>query len=152
MIFIQLSFLASLAAASSLQPRQLLGIGATEVCRQIESSITGEVYYPLSLGAQYSSASSHYMSSSSQKPQCVVEPISAQEISTILIIIGDTRIPFAVKSGGHASNAGFSSTLGVQISLAKFKQVILSADKKSAEIGFGNVRTHASTSARALRH
>lgn len=43
------------------------------------------------------------------------------------------------KSGGHASNPGFSSTSGVQISLVRLKQVVLSADKKTVNIGLGNV-------------
>lgn len=42
-------------------------------------------------------------------------------------------------SGGHASNPGFSSTTGVLISLKRFDKVTLSADRRTAEIGFGQV-------------
>lgn len=48
-------------------------------------------------------------------------------------------MPFAVKSGGHASNPGFSSTPGVQISFQRFNQVLLANDKKTVEIGMGQV-------------
>lgn len=52
-------------------------------------------------------------------------------------IIGETRPPFAVKGGGHATNPGFSSTPGVQISMNRFKQVVLSGDKNTVAIGAG---------------
>ena len=55
-------------------------------------------------------------------------------------VIGFDRVPFAVKSGGHASNPGFSSTTGVHIALTRLDQVVLSADKSSVEIGMGMVR------------
>jgi len=53
-------------------------------------------------------------------------------------VIGHTRVPFAIKSGGHASNPGFSSTTGVHISMTRMTQIVLSADKSSVEIGMGN--------------
>lgn len=54
--------------------------------------------------------------------------------------IAKYRAPWAVKSGGHASNPGFSSTTGVHVSLEMLDQVTLSADKSTVEIGFGLVR------------
>jgi FAD/FMN-containing dehydrogenase len=85
------------------------------------------------------------MISSTQSPECVVEVASAQDVSNVLKIVGSTRTPFAIKSGGHASNPGFSSTPGVHISLAKMTQIILSADKKTVEIGLGNVSNSQAT-------
>lgn len=57
-------------------------------------------------------------------------------------VIGSNRVPFAVRSGGHASNPGFSSTTGVHIALTRMNQVVLSADKSSVEIGMGMVVTN----------
>lgn len=54
-------------------------------------------------------------------------------------VIGFSRTPFAIYSGGHASNPGFSSTTGVHISLSRMNQVLLSADKSTVEIGMGMV-------------
>lgn len=68
---------------------------------------------------------------------CVVEVANAQDVSAVIKVIAATRTPFAVKSGGHASNPGFSSTTGVHISLLRLNQVSLSGDKKTAEIGTG---------------
>lgn len=42
-----------------------------------------------------------------------------------------------VKGGGHASNADFSSTPGVQISMTRFNQVTYSASAGTVEIGTG---------------
>lgn len=53
--------------------------------------------------------------------------------------ISKYRAPWAIKSGGHASNPGFSSTTGVHISIANLNQVTLSPDNSSVEIGFGQV-------------
>lgn len=54
-------------------------------------------------------------------------------------IISKYRAPWAVKSGGHASNPGFSSTTGVHISISNLNQVTLSPDNSTVEIGFGQV-------------
>lgn len=70
---------------------------------------------------------------------CVVEVASPKDISTVIKIVAATKTPFAVKSGGHASNPGFSSTPGVFISLVRLNQVTLSEDKSTVEVGTGNV-------------
>jgi FAD/FMN-containing dehydrogenase len=54
-----------------------------------------------------------------------------------LRIVGSTRTPFAVKGGGHATNQGFSSTTGVQISMARFNEVTYNPKTKTALIGAG---------------
>ena len=115
-------------------------LSPSNVCTTIASQINGTVYYSTSLSPNYLSDISHYMSSSSQLPQCVVEVASTQDIAVALKLIGASRVPFAVKSGGHASNPGFSSTSGVFISLVRLKDVKLSADKSTARLGLGNVR------------
>lgn len=84
-------------------------------------------------------ATAHWFWSSDEQPSCVFAPGSAEDVSVALQIIGATKTPFAVQSGGHSSNPGFSSTKGVHISLKRLNQVKLSADKSVAEIGFGNV-------------
>jgi len=135
MLFSILPLFLSAASATAISQRQTLS-GST-VCQQIAGNITGQVYYPLS--SQYISDVFHYFASSAQSSTCVVEVASPQDVSNVLKIVGSTRTPFAVKSGGHSSNQGFSSTTGVHISLVKLNQIILSADKKTVEIGLGNV-------------
>lgn len=111
------------------------------MCQTIAGQIKGQVYYPLTLGTNYNDAVQHYMTSSSAKSTCVVEVADAQDVSAVMKIIAATRTPFAIKSGGHASNPGFSSTTGVHISLVRLNKVTLSSNKKTVEIGTGLVIT-----------
>ncbi|KAH8979805.1 FAD-binding domain-containing protein [Lactarius akahatsu] len=106
-------------------------------CHQIAAAISNasEVFYPPS--PQYVSDISHTYASSSQASICSVEPGSADDLSKILRIIGSTRTPFAVKGGGHASNPGFSSTRGVQISLARFDKTAINSTSGTVELGPG---------------
>ena len=46
-------------------------------------------------------------------------------------------MPFAVKSGGHATNPGFSSTPGVHISVSRFNDIVIHEDSGTVEIGAG---------------
>lgn len=131
------TFIATLS--TSVAALTIGGLSDSNVCSTIAASISGSVYYPTSLSPNYVQDIQHYMSSSTQQSQCVVEVASTQDISAVMKIVGPSRIPFAVKSGGHASNPGFSSTTGVHISLVRLKNVTLSADKSTATVGLGNV-------------
>jgi FAD/FMN-containing dehydrogenase len=72
-------------------------------------------------------------------PACRVEPASAQDVSTVLNTLKKKKCHFAVKSGGHARNAGASNADGgVTIDLVKLNAIELSSDKKSVIIGAGN--------------
>ncbi|UZJ56882.1 hypothetical protein CBS101457_006202 [Exobasidium rhododendri] len=79
------------------------------------------------------------MTSSYQAPACIFTPTIASELSSAMKIIGKNKTPFAVSSGQHASNQGFSSTKGIQISMKGFQQVTLSSDKSYLDVGSGNV-------------
>jgi hypothetical protein len=137
MLSLLLPLLLTGSSAVVISDRRTLS-GST-VCDQIAGAIAGKVYHLLDLTPNFFSDIEHYMSSSTQTPQCVVEVTGTDDVSSVLKIVGSTRTPFAVKSGGHASNPGFSSTTGVHISLAQLKQINLSEDKKTVEIGLGNV-------------
>jgi len=45
------------------------------------------------------------------------------------------RMPFAVKGGGHATNPGFSSTLGVQIAMVCFNTVAIDHSASVVAVG-----------------
>ncbi|KAF5872628.1 putative fad binding domain-containing protein [Botrytis fragariae] len=136
MLSIIIHLLFTIASAAVLADRQTLS--GSDVCQQIRGNITGEVYFPLSLEPNFKKDIEHYMTSSTQIPMCVVEVASDADVSTVIKIIGSKRIPWGVKSGGHASNPGFSSTPGVFISLARLTQVTLSEDQSTVELGTGN--------------
>ncbi|KAF6749946.1 FAD-binding domain-containing protein [Ephemerocybe angulata] len=108
----------------------------TEVCTDISGAISPEnVIYP---GAsRFQELAGHYVVSSSQDSACVVEPKNSSDVGRILKIVGRTKTPFAVKSGGHASNPGWSSTKGVHISLNGFRTIEYNAIAKTVEFGTG---------------
>ncbi|KAG8682618.1 hypothetical protein FRC08_014849 [Ceratobasidium sp. 394] len=110
------------AGTFDITPR-LLPSDYISTCKTIAKSVSSSsgVYYlghPL-----YIKGNKHWASSSSQKSACVVEPANVQDVSTILKIVANTSTPFGIRSGGHATNPGFSSTPGVQIALFKFSEV-----------------------------
>ncbi|CUA67128.1 hypothetical protein RSOLAG22IIIB_07207 [Rhizoctonia solani] len=121
------------------------GIGArddpdyTPVCETIEASVsdaTGVYYY---LHPLYIKGNSHWASSSSQNSACVVEPANPNDVSKILQIVANKSTPFGVRSGGHATNPGFSSTPGVQIAMFKFSQVTYHPAPAAADGSVGTV-------------
>ncbi|KAK0704397.1 hypothetical protein B0H67DRAFT_544760 [Lasiosphaeris hirsuta] len=117
---------------------------ASQACKLIERSISNAtaVSYPSFLNSpQFNVSTAHWFLSSSQRPTCVVEAGNVNDVSAALRAVGTNRTRFAVMSGGHASNPGFSSTDGVHIALNRLNHVILSADKKTVELGFGQTWT-----------
>ncbi|KAJ3780791.1 hypothetical protein GGU10DRAFT_278748 [Lentinula aff. detonsa] len=111
-----------------------------DVCAVIASSISdaSQVFRPGS--SQYALDLEHFALSAEQNSSCSVEPGSAQDVSTILQILGNTRTKFAViKSGGHNLNPKFSSTPGVQISMARFNQLQFDAQASTVEVGSGMI-------------
>jgi len=54
-----------------------------------------------------------------------------------LKILGRYRIPFGIKGGGHSLNPGFSSTTGVQISMARFRQLHYHSTNQTVDLGAG---------------
>ena len=71
-------------------------------------------------------------------PACRVEPASTKDVSHVLKAVTDEGCHFAIKSGGHARDTGFSNAdAGVTIDLVRMAGVELSKDKKSVKVGAG---------------
>ncbi|KAG1860272.1 FAD dependent oxidoreductase [Suillus subalutaceus] len=109
----------------------------TATCQKIAAAVSpaSKVYY--SGSPQYIDDNEHWATTGSQPSACSFEPVNAQDIGIALQLLGEDQTPFAVKSGGHSVNAGFSSTPGVQIALFSFSQVIYDSDAQTATIGMG---------------
>lgn len=90
---------------------------------------------------QYRYAQNHYWSSANadNTPACAVFPQNAQEVSNIVdVLLGYPDVAFAVKSGGHNSNFGFSSTGGVLISMTNNNSTTVSSNLQTAIISPGS--------------
>ncbi|KAG2356935.1 hypothetical protein BDR07DRAFT_1299082 [Suillus spraguei] len=79
----------------------------------------------------------HWSASSSQTSDCSFEPETTEDVAIALRILGQTQTPFGIKSGGHAANAGFSSTPGVQIAMYSFSDVVYNSTTQTATVGTG---------------
>jgi hypothetical protein len=94
------------------------------------------------LNPDYITAQSHYWSAAiaEQIPACAVFPTSAQNVSQIVTVLNEyPDVPFAIKSGGHGSNVGWSSTDGgVLITMSKLASTVISEDRTTADIGPGS--------------
>ncbi|KAJ6533011.1 hypothetical protein B0H19DRAFT_1187193 [Mycena capillaripes] len=114
-----------------------LANSASTACRLLQAALPGKVFFPGS--AQYAADIFHFQLSSSQNSTCSVEPTTVSDVSRVVNeIVGDTRSPFAIKSaGGHATNIGFSSTLGVQIAMTKFIDLTYDAANQTVSLGPG---------------
>jgi len=106
-------------------------------CDAVKAAISdaSDVYYPGD--PSYVKGSHHYFASSNENPACVVEPGTPEDVGKILNVIEATRTPFAVMSGGHTVNPGFSSTRGIHIYTGRFSQVTYDAASNTAVIGSG---------------
>jgi FAD/FMN-containing dehydrogenase len=73
------------------------------------------------------------------QPRCVFKPAKGIEVSTLVLLSRLTNCPFAVKGGGHAAFGGASSIEGgITVTMESFKQVSVSSDKKTVDVGPGN--------------
>lgn len=113
---------------------------ALSACSGIGSSVNAEIYsLPVSsLSPQYQYAKTHYWSATNadNSPACVVFPTTVQQVSGILEVLLDfPDVRFAVKSGGHNPNTGFSSTDGgVLISFKNWNTTTLSENGETADV------------------
>ncbi|KAM7210774.1 hypothetical protein V8F06_013852 [Rhypophila decipiens] len=73
------------------------------------------------------------------QPYCIVQPRNAKDVSVVIRIIDFFKVKFAVRSGGHSPNPGFSSigSQGILIDLQRLDAVSVSADKKVATVSPG---------------
>lgn len=110
---------------------------ATDICSKLET-MNVAIEKPLTQG--YGSTLKGYWSAAcgDLRPQCVVTPRNALEMSQVVKGLLDIDDQFAVKSGGHNPNIGFSSiSNGLLISTEKLNRVVYNPVDHTAVIGPG---------------
>lgn len=122
---------------------QNLSASAIAACSAISRGTAETLSYPASsLDYDYVTAKTHYWSAANGDltPACVVFPTTATEVSDVVKVLQNyTDVGFAMKSGGHNPNVGFSSTDGgVLISFSKLATTTYNADTQTADIGPGS--------------
>ncbi|KAL8664814.1 MAG: hypothetical protein Q9168_007831 [Polycauliona sp. 1 TL-2023] len=127
------STLAAFLSGKDFEPSLLLVVA----CLSIRASLGVEAVdtIPINLTA----TEANWSQACWRSPTCVVFPKSANDVSRALKNIRFFKSRFAVRSGGHSPNPGFSSVdnPGILIDLQKLNQVTISQDKKVASLGPG---------------
>ncbi|KAJ2935499.1 hypothetical protein H1R20_g1593, partial [Candolleomyces eurysporus] len=121
------------AEAETLRGTSAYNLVCALIARKVSSASL--VHYPGS--PVFNWLLSHWSSASNQVSACVVEPATPADVGKILEIVGKARTPFAVQSGGHGTNPGFSSTKGIHISLNSFRSVNYNRATRTVEFGTG---------------
>lgn len=135
--------LLSAALALPIVAGSSISLAAKAACAAIAAdgieTLTSEADW---LNPDYINAQSHYWSAANGDliPACAVFPTTAQDVSGIVTaLLNQPSVKFAVKSGGHNPNVGYSSVDGgVLISMSKIASTVLSEDKKTAAVGTGS--------------
>ncbi|KAF8632474.1 hypothetical protein AX15_001873 [Amanita polypyramis BW_CC] len=108
-----------------------------EVCKEIAEHISSASQVFLPGDAGYARDITTWSSTNTQRAACSVEPGTAQDVSSIIKVLGKTRTPFGIRGGGHSPNPGFTSTPGVLIAMFRFSDVKYNPSHKTAVVGAG---------------
>jgi hypothetical protein len=122
-----------------------LGLGCSPpeqallACKAISDLDVPTLIWPVSdLNPDYTYAKDHYWNNANAQftPACVVLPTCATHVSHAVQVLSQySDVNFAVKSGGHNANVGFSSTDGgVLIYFKNMNQTTLSWDELMADV------------------
>ncbi|QDS75537.1 hypothetical protein FKW77_005382 [Venturia effusa] len=138
-MFSSFTFLASCLIRSGLLTSLFIASVFAGTCTVLELKYPDiEVLYP---GAQkYRVTTSDYWSTgcAALKPQCVIYPRSAQQMSTVVKVLHESDEAFAVKSGGHNPNKWMSSVQGGPlISTSNLNEVIYNRPSQTIRFGPG---------------
>jgi FAD/FMN-containing dehydrogenase len=73
------------------------------------------------------------------EPYCIIQPTSAADVAKALNVICTHHAKFAVRSGGHSPNPGWSSISGdgILIDMSVLSDVTVSADASVVSVGPG---------------
>jgi hypothetical protein len=112
-------------------------------CREIAVGTAKTLLFPDALAdPDYLFARTHYWSAANadSTPACVVFPTNREEVSYVVKVLQKyPAVNFAVKSGGHNPNVGFSSVdNGVLISLSSMATTTFDADSRLAVVQPGS--------------
>ncbi|KAG2067129.1 FAD-binding domain-containing protein, partial [Suillus decipiens] len=115
------------------------GVDYNTTCQEIAASVSSasNVYYYGS--PQFEQDTENWSFTNSQNSTCSFEPANAEDVGIALQILVKDQTPFAVKGGGHSPNPGFSSTLGVQIAMRLFSEVVYDENAQTVTFGMGLV-------------
>ncbi|OAQ59558.2 FAD binding domain-containing protein [Pochonia chlamydosporia 170] len=111
----------------------------SRICADISSRLPGKVTYPGDKAYNISEKSYAYANQQTQQPSCIVQPTTTEDVATAVKLLKKApQVSFAVRSGGHATNRGFSNIDGgVTLDLTAINSVNIQADGVTVSVGTG---------------
>jgi FAD/FMN-containing dehydrogenase len=110
----------------------------TQACTEITKALPGKVLTPGLLALEYEHETQQYWSTTlrSVDPACIVQPVSAGDVSTVIKILNKyPTVRFATRSGGHDPNVGHSTVQdGVLITMTDLTGATYDAAKQVAYV------------------
>ena len=98
----------------------------SDPCATLSTLLPGKVSYPPDAEYETSLTSYFFKQERELTPQCIVQPTSALDVSTIIKTLADTGIKAAIRGGGHTPFAGAANVdKGVTIDLRSLNTVTL---------------------------
>ncbi|TID24073.1 hypothetical protein E2P81_ATG02377 [Venturia nashicola] len=113
----------------------------TDCCLNIANALPEKIYGGTYNTSGYAAQSKSYYSAQERElgPACYVLPRSSQDVSTAIRALSGSTCKFAIRSGGHNPSIGSSNIKdGITLDLSFMKQVQVSPDRLSVDIGPGN--------------
>jgi FAD/FMN-containing dehydrogenase len=107
-------------------------------CKKLEVVLQGKVSYPNTTTYE-SSIDSYFYETARERPDCILSPVSAQDVAkAIPIIASSNQTKFAFRSGGHSPHPEISNTEdGVTIDLRGLNSIVFSKKDNVLQIGAG---------------
>lgn len=84
----------------------------TQACTDLKNTLPGKVLTPGLLALEYAHETQQYWNIALRtiQPACIVQPESAEDVSTIVKILNKyPTVQFATRSGGHDPNVGHNA-------------------------------------------
>ena len=106
-------------------------------CKALATAFPDDTVLPGT--AAYAALNTYYLTNTAETPHCIFVPRTTRAVAEGLVELIRHNAVFAVRSGGHSYNPGFSSTSrGVVINLTKVNAGVRYATSGTAVIGSGD--------------
>lgn len=109
-------------------------------CNALSALLPKAVYSPTDAAYGSSEASYAYAQQQVQRPSCIVKPSNVIDVSTAVKALGNSSATFAIRSGGHATNPGFSNIddgITLDLTFLNSIDILSQGSRVTASVGTG---------------
>ncbi|KAF3174953.1 hypothetical protein EYR41_002115 [Orbilia oligospora] len=108
-------------------------------CNLLNQKFQGQGKVVMQSHPNYTTLNAHWLAASQLSPTCIFTPKTARDVSKAVVLFSHHHCVFAIRSGSHMPNKGFSSTdNGILISLSGLDEVSYDRHRHVVKVGAGN--------------